>query len=189
MPTHDWSNAEPDDFMAFHRAWIDAALRHLEGGVLPVDYSVSADDLAGGKRWILVRHRRAARVASIIDLVTPADKATPEKVRDYAESVIGLLNQHVNYMMFDLLGSSDSNPNGLHYEIWRWFNDDEGHALPDGEPIAYACYRAISMPEAYFDFKPIGDALPDVPIFLSETEHARLPMEPIYQAAHDAYAK
>lgn len=54
---------------------------------------------------------------------------------------------------------------------------------PD-RPLTLASYVARALPEAYVEHLAAGEALPDMPLFLTPTAYINIPLEPTYQAAY-----
>jgi hypothetical protein len=60
---------------------------------------------------------------------------------------------------------------------------DEPFELPPGEPLTVASFIGGDIPVAYVESVGVGDPLPLLPIFLSETRYIPAPLEATYQHA------
>jgi hypothetical protein len=58
-----------------------------------------------------------------------------------------------------------------------------GVASAKRKPLIVASYHAGDIPTAYVESLGIGDPLPSLPIFLSETRYIRAPLETTYREA------
>ena len=74
-------------------------------------------------------------------------------------------------------------PQGIHKAIWDEFHEEELQ-LPSDKPLTLAAYDAGLDGEhvAYVEFVAVGDALPDMPLFLKPEEYVPAPLEETYQA-------
>jgi hypothetical protein len=59
---------------------------------------------------------------------------------------------------------------------------DEPFALPAGKSPTLVAYQAAGDITAHIEPVAVGDALPDMPLFLSPGEHAPAPLEATYGA-------
>ena len=89
-------------------------------------------------------------------------------------------------MVVDLFPPSKRDPQGIHKAIWDEF-EEEDLELPRDKPLTLASYDAGSDYVAYVEFVAVGDALPDMPLFLKPDIYVQAPLEPTYQAAWDAF--
>jgi hypothetical protein len=92
------------------------------------------------------------------------------------------LNQGVNLLVVDLFPPSPRDPQGIHKAIWDEFGDEPFEA-PAGKPLTAASYIGGDIPVAYVDSIGVGDPLPSLPIFLSETRYVPAPLEATYEQA------
>ena len=88
----------------------------------------------------------------------------------------------MNLLVVDLFPPTPRDPHGIHKAIWDEFSD-EPFTAPPGKPLVVASYLGGDVPTAYVDSVGIGDALPSLPIFLSETRTIPAPLETTYQEA------
>ena len=59
-------------------------------------------------------------------------------------------------------------------------------ALPPGQPLTLASYRAGSWPEAFVEWTAVGASLPEMPLFLTPEVYTPVPLEATYQSAWEA---
>lgn len=82
----------------------------------------------------------------------------------------------------DLFPPTLRDPFGIAKAIWDEFGDEPLEA-PPGQPLIVASYLAGDSPTAYVESVGIGDPLPSLPIFLSETRYIPAPLDATYQEA------
>lgn len=134
---------------------------------------------------VVIRHGRG-RVVAIIEVVSPGNKESRNAIRSFVEKAADILNQGVNLFVVDLFPPTPRDPHGIHKAIWDEFTDEPFEA-PPGKPLIVASYIGGDLPTAYVDSIGVGDALPSLPIFLSDATYVPAPLEPTYQQAWDVY--
>jgi hypothetical protein len=91
----------------------------------------------------------------------------------------------VHLLIVDLFPPSRRDPQGIHKVIWD-FLLDEPFELPADKPLTLVSYAVSTETVAYVEPVAVGDALPDMPIFLTGELYVPCPLEATYQAAwHD----
>jgi hypothetical protein len=139
-----------------------------------IDYAKRADR-------VVIRHGRR-NVVAIIEIVSPGNKASRHAIRSFVEKAADILSQGVNLLVVDLFPPTPRDPQGIHKAIWDEF-DDEPFEMPAGKSLTVASYIGGDIPTAYVESVGIGDPLPAMPIFLSDTRYIPAPLEPTYLEA------
>jgi hypothetical protein len=122
------------------------------------------------------------KVVAIIEIVSPGNKASRHATRSFVEKAADILSQGVNLLIVDLFPPTPRDPLGIHKAIWDEL-DDEPFEMPAGKPLIVASYIGGDIPTAYVESVGVGDPLPSLPIFLSDTRYIPAPLEPTYQEA------
>jgi hypothetical protein len=134
---------------------------------------------------VVIRHGRG-RVVAIIEILSPGNKDSRAALRAFVEKAADFLNQGVNLLVVDLFPPTPRDPQGIHKAIWDELSDQPFDA-PPGKPLIVASYIGGDIPTAYVDSVGIGDSLPSLPIFLSETRYIPAPLEATYQEAWSVF--
>jgi hypothetical protein len=134
---------------------------------------------------VVIRHRHG-RVVAILEIVSPGNKDSQNSFRSFVEKAADVLNQGVHLVVIDLFPPTARDPQGIHKAIWDQFGD-EPFELPPDKPLTVVAYLAGEIPTGYVNPVGVGDALPSVPIFLSEEEYVLAPLEESYLQAYDVY--
>jgi hypothetical protein len=130
---------------------------------------------------VVIRHGRG-KVVAIVEIVSPGNKDSRNAMRTFVEKAADILNQGVNLLVVDLFPPTRRDPEGIHKAIWDEFGE-EPFETPPGKPLTVASYIGGDLPTAYVDSVGIGDPLPSLPIFLSETRYIPAPLETTYMQA------
>jgi hypothetical protein len=130
-------------------------------------------------------HHGMGDVVAFVEIVSPGNKGSRHALRAFVAKTTELLERGVHLLVIDLFPPSKRDPNGIHRAIW----DEVGETkfkLPPHEPLTMAAYSAGPVIRAYVETVAVGDALPDMPLFLEPDKHIKTPLEATYQATWDA---
>lgn len=150
-----------------------------------VQFRDQADSAAYARktRAVVVRHAASAdRIVAVIEVVSPGNKSSRHAVRAFTEKAADFLALGVHLLLLDLFPPGPRDPQGIHPLIWSEFKPT-AFELPPGKPLTLAAYAAGPMTEAFVQPVGVGDALPDMPLFLTAAEYVPVPLEATYQAA------
>jgi hypothetical protein len=134
---------------------------------------------------VAVRHVSGDRVVAIVEVVSPANKASRNPMRSFLEKVADFLDKRVHLLILDLLPPGKHDPHGIHAAIWEEIAGNEPETLPE-KPLTLATYEAALAIRAYVEWVAVGDTLPDMPLFLEPGAHVNVPLERTYQSAFAA---
>jgi hypothetical protein len=154
-------------------ATVPPTARHI-ARIERINYAKRADR-------VVIRHGRG-KVVAIIEILSPGNKDSRVALRSFVEKAADILNQGVNLLVVDLFPPTPRDPQGIHKAIWDELGEVPFEA-PPGKPLIIASYLGGDFPTAYVESVGIGDALPSLPIFLSETCYIPVPLEATYQEA------
>ena len=128
---------------------------------------------------IAVRHRHG-QVVAVVEIVSPGNKASTNELRTFVEKSSDLIVQGVHLLVIDLFPPSKRDPQGIHKAIWDEFVEED-FELPADKRLTLAAYDAGPPPVAYVEPIAVGDALPDMPIFLKPEFYVPAPLEETYR--------
>jgi hypothetical protein len=133
---------------------------------------------------ITVRHRHGDVVA-VIEIVSPGNKGGAADFNAFVRKSADLIRQGVHLLVVDLFPPGKRDPQGMHKAIWDELADED-LVLPPGKDRTVASYDAAGV-EAYVEFVGVGDALPDMPLFLQSGVYVPTPLESTYQTTWDNF--
>ena len=171
------------DVLALRRGSPGSPNRH-DGGVAVADAPVRTkvvakrdpEIYAEKKNFIAVRHRRGEIVA-VIEIVSPGNKAAKNEFRRFIEKSDDLLAAGVHLLVIDLFPPTPRDPSGIHAALW-----DDDYLCPGDKPLTVASYDAQDK-TAYVEPLAVGDALPDMPVFLRAEHYVPVPLEATYNTS------
>jgi hypothetical protein len=126
---------------------------------------------------------RDRRLVAAIEIVSPSNKDRPETRGTFVSKVAELLKQDVCVSIVDIVSTRHFN---LYAELMQWL-DSADPALGDDPPPMYAVtarmrYEGQRRPmDTWYHPLAIGQALPELPIWLTATLAISLDLEGSYQ--------
>jgi hypothetical protein len=146
-----------------------------------------AEVYAGRANRITIRHRHG-KVVAVVEVVSPGNKSSQAAFRAFVEKSADLIHQGVHLLVIDLFPPGPRDPYGIHKAIWDEFEVEE-LSLPDGRTRTLASYEAGTSRAAYVNFIAVGDALPDMPLFLRPGIYVPAPLETTYEATWQQFPR
>lgn len=140
-----------------------------------------AGSYAARANRVTIRHRHGDVVA-VVEIVSPGSKGSRAELRAFVEKSAELIRHHIHLLVIDLLPPTPRDPQGIHKAIWDQFEEEELER-PADKPLTVASYDAGPVWVAYVEMVGVGDALPDMPIFLQPGIYVLAPLEATYQTA------
>ncbi len=134
---------------------------------------------------IAVRHRHG-QVVAVIEIVSPGNKASKNELRNFVEKTANLIMQGKHLLVIDLFPPSKRDPQGIHKAIWDELVEED-FELPANQRLTLAAYDAGPPPVAYVEPIAVGEALPDMPIFLKPDFYVPAPLEETYRTTWDEF--
>ena len=132
---------------------------------------------------IVIRHR-LGRIVAFIELVSPGNKDGVQSIRQFVEKIAESLRQGIHVLVADPFPPTPRDPAGIHKAIWDEFHVED-FELPPEQNRVLASYEGDGVFSAFIETIGVGDALPDMPLFLAPGAHILVPLETAYMAAWD----
>lgn len=162
-----------------------------EGGLLLAPPRMPATDEAEidfyhrKAKSVTVRHVSDDQVVAMIEVVSPGNKSGRSRFWAFVEKSSKLLDKQVHLLLVDLHPPGRRDPQGIHGAIWDEMTGRPFH-LPAGKPLTLVSYECDVILRAYVVNVAVGDALPDMPLFLVPQGQVPVPLEATYQTAFAA---
>ncbi len=133
-------------------------------------------------------HHPDGDVVAVIEIVSPGNKDSRHAAQSFARRAANFLLAGIHLLIVDLFPPSKRDPQGVHKLIWDRIRD-EPFELPPGKPLTLAAYSVGTVITGYIENVGVGDAMPDMPIFLTAGRYVPCPLEATYQASWEVYPK
>jgi hypothetical protein len=134
---------------------------------------------------VTVRHVSGDRVVAVVEVVSPGNKSTRRALASFVDKAAELLQRDIHLLILDLLPPGAHDPRGIHAAIWDEVAGQE-FTPPAGKPLTLAAYESAVAIRAYVEPVAVGDALPEMPLFLVPGGHVPVPLDETYQSAWEA---
>jgi hypothetical protein len=134
-----------------------------------------SDDSFYAKRAnrIVVRHA-LGHVVAVIELVSPGNKDGERAFRQFVDKVVDFVAKGVHVLVIDLFPPTPRDPDGTHAAVWDHLGPVR-FRLPGPGLRTLASYEAGSVVTAFAETVAVGEPLPDMPLFLVEGGHVKVP--------------
>jgi len=93
------------------------------------------------------------------------------------DKTIALLRAGIHVVIIDLFPPTERDPFGIHKAIWDEI-EEEDFVFPAGKDRILVSYETGGVRAAYVEPVGVGDALPDMPLFLTNDLHVMTPPRP-----------
>jgi hypothetical protein len=139
------------------------------------------------KNTIVIRHTSGDDVVALIEIVSPGNKSSRSSFRQFVQKATAVLSEGYHLLLVDVFPPGPRDPQGVHGAIWEEIEDDS-YRQPQGKPFTAASYDAghcaTDLRTAYVEPFAVGEALPEMPLFLSHGLYVTVPLETTYQTAY-----
>ena len=147
-----------------------------------VTAEAETDDYVLKRRTLVIRHASEESI-TLLEVVSPGNKASRRALRSFVEKAVEALYRGYHLLVVDLFPPGPRDPNGIHGAIWSEISD-EPYVQPANEPLTLASYSAGPRKRAYVEPTAVGRELIDMPLLLEPEVYINVPLEPTYQAAY-----
>lgn len=141
-----------------------------------------ANRYAAKAKAVAVRHVSNHQVVAMVEIVSPGNKNNQNGLNAFVRKAHEALAAGIHLLLVDLFPPGPRDPQGIHRAIW---GEDCGpdYAPPEDKPLTCVAYVGGAGAEAFVEPVAVGDALPEMPLFLTAEVYVPVPLETTYQSA------
>jgi hypothetical protein len=132
---------------------------------------------------VAVRHVSGDRLVSMVEIVSPGNKAGKKPFAAFIDKACSLLEQRIHLLIIDPFAPTARDPNGIHSAIWEAMQG-ESFSIPGDKPLTIVSYECEVITRAYIEPIAVGDHLPDMPLFLKEDDWISVPLDKTYDTTY-----
>ncbi|MBL8867651.1 MAG: DUF4058 family protein [Gemmataceae bacterium] len=125
------------------------------------------------------------RVVAIVEFVSPGNKDSKKAIREFTTKIVKFLNHGIHVLVVDPFPPTHRDPDGIHQVVWDELVGEPFGARPAGKPLTAAAYDADESLTAYVEPFAVGDAVPDMPLFLEPGRYVTAPLDASYRVSWD----
>lgn len=130
---------------------------------------------------IVVKHQ-LGRTVAVIEIVSPGNKDSKRAFKEFVDKSTEFIRAGIHLLVIDVFPPTRRDPYGVHRAIWDEFEDEDVlFEFPPGKDRILASYDAGREKAAYVEPISVGEMMPDMPLFLVDRRHIRVPLESTYQ--------
>jgi hypothetical protein len=145
---------------------------------------VNADNIAELARTIAIRYVSSHRVVAMIEIISPANKDREDSVAAIVGKTVRALSQGIHVLLVDLLKPGSYDPHGLHQRLRQACSTLESDPEDSSALSILVSYQSFRRHfEAFIEFPKYREAIPAMPVFLSQSNYVNVPLEETYQRA------
>jgi hypothetical protein len=121
----------------------------------------------------------------MVEIVSSGNKNNQSGLNAFVRKAQEALAAGIHLLIVDLFPPSSRDPQGIHRAIW---GEDcgEDYTLLADKPLTCVAYVGGAGAEAFIEPVAVGDALPEMPLFLTPEIYVPMPLEATYQSAWEA---
>ena len=195
MPIHDWTRVYAGLFHDFHQTWSIYVKDALNAGLsstglvaiverraeLKVANKSSSERYAELANRIVIT-QMLGRTVAVIEIVSPGNKDSKRAFKEFLDKSLEFIRAGVHLLVVDLFPPTKRDPYGVHRAIWDEFEEEDVlFEFPPGKDRILASYDAGREKAAYVEPIALGGVMPNMPLFLFEGRHIKVPLEATYQ--------
>lgn len=162
----------------------DAALEAVAVAEAPPQVAFTsqsdADLCVDLQRTLVIRHSSGDRVIALVEVISPGNKISRMALDDFLRKAASALKQGIHLLIIDLFPPGNHDPNGIHGALWEYIEGGSFEQL-NKSPLTLAAYSSGVTRTAYIEPVAVGDALPEMPLFLAPEHYINVPLEETYQ--------
>lgn len=130
----------------------------------------------------LAIHHSLGNVVALIEIVSPGNKDSRHAIRAFVQKAAAFLEAGVHLLIVDLFPPSRRDPLGVHQAILDEISD-QSFTPPPEKPLTLVSYQVADEIIAHIEPVALGDAMPNMPLFINREAHVLVPLESTYQTA------
>jgi hypothetical protein len=165
-----------------------------EGGVatmappkVELTYRFEPDPYSPRRRTVAIRHRSGHEVVALIEIVSHGNKASQHAIDTFLDKAVRAIHHGIHLLIIDLHPRTPRDPGGLHAALWERLT---GLVIdPPPKSLTLAAYKSSPPWEAYVQPLAVGEALTDMPLYLTPDTYVTVPLEQTYQLAYGPTAR
>jgi hypothetical protein len=130
---------------------------------------------------VVVRHASDPEVIAMVEIVSSGNKSSQSRLNSFVRKAEDALAAGIHLLIADLFPPGPRDPEGIHRLIWEDRTDE--FVFDAHKPFTCAAYIGDPIPEAFVEPVALGDALPEMPLFLTPAVYVPVALEATYQSA------
>jgi hypothetical protein len=144
--------------------------------------TISRDAYAKLQRTLVIRHTSDDRIVAMIEVLSRGNKSSRNAIRSLLDKAVAALDGGVHLLLVDVHPPGMRDPNGIHGAVLNEIGTEE-YTLGNERHLTVAAYIGGPVVDAFVAHFAVGEAIPEMPLFLTRENYVRVPLEAAYMAA------
>ena len=166
-----------------------ATLADIKPNVTLTQTASEAEIYGRRRNRLAIRHSSGNTPIAYVELISSGNKSSRRAMERLLDKAVSVIDQGIHLTIVDPFPPGTFDEHGIHGEIWNQIDPSSAFVFPDGRHLTTVSYHAIRPSVAYVEPLGVSDALPQMPLFLSDQKYVNLPLESTYMAAFGAIPK
>ncbi|MCC7338150.1 MAG: DUF4058 family protein [Pirellulaceae bacterium] len=132
------------------------------------------------KSQIAIKHEMG-QVISVIELVSPGNKHSRSEMQRLVSKSVELIENGIHLLVVDPFPATPRDPQGIANLIWQEIDSTQELPYDAERPLIAASFQAKPSVVVHLNRFSVGDAIPEMPVFLIEDRYVTLPLDETYQ--------
>jgi hypothetical protein len=153
--------------------------------VVHAQTTIERDAYARAQRTLVVRHTSGDRIVAMIEVLSPGNKSSRHAIRSLLDKAVAALDAGVHLLLVDVHPPGPRDPNGIRGILLDEIGTEETeeYALDGERPLTAAAYTGGAVVKAFVSHFAVGEAIPQMPLFLTGENYVYVPLDAAYMAA------
>ena len=140
--------------------------------------TIARDAYARKQRTVVVRHTSDDRIVAMIEIVSAGNKSSRHAMRSFLDKAVAALDSGVHLLLIDVHPPGPRDPHGIHRALLNEIGAED-YTLASERMLTAVAYTGGTIVQHF----AVGDPIPQMPLFLTQENYVRVPLEPTYMAA------
>lgn len=134
------------------------------------------------QRTVVIRHASNDRIVAMVEVLSAGNKSSRHAVRALLDKAVTALDNGIHLLLVDIHPPGPRDPQGIHGAILNEIGAED-YVLGAERRLTAVAYSAGPSIDAFVVHFAVGEALPEMPLFLTPEHYVRVPLETTYRAA------
>jgi Protein of unknown function (DUF4058) len=144
--------------------------------------TIARDSYARLQRTLVIRHTSDDRIVALIEVLSRGNKSNRQAIRSFLDKAVAALDGGIHLLLVDVHPPGPRDPSGIHGVVLNEIGSED-YVLTRECLLTVAAYVGGTSVEAFVAHFAVGEALPEMPLFLTRENYVRVPLESAYTAA------
>jgi hypothetical protein len=144
--------------------------------------TIPRDPYTRVQRTLVIRHTSDDRIVAMIEVLSAGNKSNRHAIWAFLDKAATALDKGIHFLLVDVHPPGPRDPNGIHGAVLNEIGT-VGYVLDRVRPLTAAAYIGGAVVEALVSHVAVGEAILQMPLFLTSENYIYVPLEATCMAA------